>query len=259
MDKKFKQKSNEQFLVSIITPVYNSSKYVQETIHSIQKQTYKNWELLITDDCSEDNSWEIIREMAKSDSRIKAFRLTENSGAGVARNHSLSHAKGKYIAFCDSDDVWHAEKLEKQLKFLRDQDLAFTFSSYQKMNENGVKGGTIEAPQKVSYDDLLKTCSIGCLTAIYDTEKIGKVYMPEIRKRQDYGLWLKIFKRIGSTKGMNEVLANYRERPDSVSGNKIDAAKYHFRVLRDVARVPLTKSWYYFFIYVIAGSLKYIK
>jgi len=246
-------------LVSIITPAYNAERFLSETIDSIIKQTFTNWELLITDDCSNDDTLQLLQEYAKKDKRIKVFQLAVNAGPGVARNNSIKHATGRYIAFCDIDDVWLPEKLEKQVDFLQENDLPFTFSSYQKMNELGEKGGIIKVPDELSYDTLLKTCPIGCLTAIYDTVKIGKVYMPEIRKRQDYGLWLKIFRIIGKSKAMPEVLAYYRIVPNSVSRNKFKAAKYQYRVLREVAEVPATKAWYYFIHYAFSGLFKYLK
>ena len=245
--------------ISIITPTYNSKDFIPQTINSIISQTYRYWELIVTDDCSSDGTWELLQNYSMKDKRIKIFQLEKNSGTGVARNNSIKHATGRYIAFCDSDDVWLPEKLEKQIDFLQKNDLAFTFSSYRKINEMGEIGGVVKALPLVSYNDLLKTCSIGCLTAIYDTEKIGKIYMPEIRKRQDYGLWLKIFKIIGSSKGMDEILALYRVRTNSVSSNKLKAAKYHYKVLREVGKVPLIKAWYYFLHYAFAGFIKYIR
>jgi teichuronic acid biosynthesis glycosyltransferase TuaG len=246
-------------LVSIITPTYNSEKFIEQTLNSIQNQSMQNWELLITDDCSSDGTWELLKQYVVKDNRIKIFQLEKNSGPGVARNNSIKNATGRYIAFCDSDDIWLPGKLQKQIDFLHKNNLAFTFSSYQKINQLDEKGGVVKALPLVTYKNLLKTCSIGCLTAIYDTKKIGKEYMPEIRKRQDYGLWLKIFRKINSTKGMDEVLAYYRVRKDSVSGNKLLAAKYHFKVLREVANVPLIKAWYYFTFYAFSGLIKYLK
>lgn len=245
--------------VSIITPTYNSHQFIEATIQSILNQTYTNWELLITDDCSTDGTWELLQKYQRQDERIKIFKLKRNSGPGIARNNSIKHAQGRFIAFCDSDDQWKPEKLEKQVEFLTTNNLAFTFSAYQKIDEKGEKGGIVNIPNEVNYNHLLKTCPIGCLTAIYDTDKIGKVYMPEIRKRQDYGLWLKIFQIIGSTKGMNENLAYYRVRSNSVSSNKFTAAKYHYKVLRQVGKVPLIKAWYYFLHYALNGVFKYLK
>jgi teichuronic acid biosynthesis glycosyltransferase TuaG len=247
-------------LVSIITPTYNSSQFIEHTINSILQQTYSDWELIITDDCSRDNTYKIINDFAKTDKRIKIFRLDQNSGPAVARNNSLKNANGRYIAFCDSDDMWHPDKLEKQVKFLQDMDLPFTFSSYQKIDENGTLGSVIYAPSSVSYNELLKTCSIGCLTVIFDAAKIGKVYFPEAWKRQeDYGMWLIIFKKIGSAKGMYDVLAIYRERTNSVSSNKLKTARDHYRVLREVANIPHLKASYFFIFYVINGIKKYFK
>lgn len=245
--------------VSIITPTYNSIQFVEETIQSILNQTYQNWEMLITDDCSTDGTWELLQNFAAKDARIKIFQLEHNSGPGVTRNNSLKHASGRFIAFCDSDDLWRPEKLEKQIKFLQKHDLPFTFSSYQKINEFGKKGGIVNVPENLNYNMLLKTCPIGCLTAIYDTEKMGKVYMPEIRKRQDYGLWLKIFKIIHSSKGMNELLADYRVRSNSVSSNKLVASAYHYKVLRKVGKLGRLKSIWYFSQYTFFGILKYLK
>lgn len=245
--------------VSIITPTYNSLQFLEDTLESILNQTYTNWELLITDDCSTDGTWELLQKYQKQDNRIKIFRLERNSGPGVARNNSIKQAQGRFIAFCDSDDLWKSEKLEKQVKFLIEKKIPFTYSAYQKIDFTGTKGGVISVPLKITYKDLLKTCSIGCLTAIYDTHKIGKVLFPEIRKRQDYGLWLKIFQIIHYTTGMKEVLAYYRIRKNSVSSNKLVAAKYHYKVLREVGKVSLFKSWYYFLHYAFNAFFKYLK
>ena len=245
--------------VSIIMATFNSEKFITESIEGILRQTYADWELLITDDCSNDKTWDILETFQTKDERIKLYRLNVNSGPGVARNNSISNAEGRYIAFCDSDDIWFPQKLEKQLDFMKERNLNFTFASYQKITESGEKRGVVYAPGKLTYNDLLKTCSIGCLTAIYDSSKLGKVYMPEIRKRQDYGLWLKIFQKIKVSNGMEEVVAYYRERQKSVSSNKFLAAKYHYKVLRETAGVPLLASFYYLFHYIINGILKFIK
>lgn len=247
-------------LVSIITPSYNSEEFISETIEAILEQSYSNWELLITDDCSQDDTIEIIKDYQKKDDRIKLFRLEKNGGAGVARNNSIKEATGRFIAFCDSDDVWLKDKLEKQVAFMLKNNLPLTYSAYQKMDEKGNKGAIIYPPRKTTFNDLLKTCTIGCLTAIYDTDKIGKRYMPTIRKRQDYGLWLTIFKDIKYTLGLHdEALAHYRVRSNSISSNKFKAAYFHYKVLRVCGEVSLIKSIYYFFHYSIKGVVKYLK
>ncbi len=245
--------------VSIITPTYNSENYISETIDAIIAQSYSNWELLITDDYSDDATWDIISTYADGDERIKVFRLQENGGAGVARNHSIEQASGRYMAFCDSDDLWLPHKLEVQVNFMRERELPFTFSAYQKIDEGGLKGGIVNVPKSLSYDELLRHCPIGCLTVIYDVGRIGKFFMPKIRKRQDYGLWLLIFEEIGSSEAMDQVLAYYRIRKDSISSNKLHAAKYHLEVLRTIGKLKGWRLWYNFFYYAFHGVIKYMK
>ncbi len=238
-------------LVSIITPTYNAAKYVEETINSILVQTYSNWELLITDDCSKDNTLDIIRNYVAKDSRIHLFVLGENSGAAVARNHSISKAKGRYIAFCDSDDRWRPDKLERQLKFMSDNNYDLTFTSYTLVDESGGKiVGVMKCPTSVNYKQLLRSNDIACLTAMYDTRNLGKVYMPLIRKRQDWGLWLKIVKQIGLAYGLQYDLAIYRQG-GGISSNKIEMLKYNYALYHDVEHFSKLKSFellYFHFI-----------
>jgi len=242
-------------LVSIITPTYNSSQYIEETIESIISQTYKNWELLITDDCSSDETFELIKKYSAKDPRIKVFQLTVNSGPGVARNNSIKQAKGRYIAFCDSDDLWQKEKLSKQLKFMKENNVGFSFTGLYHMDENGNLLKKIDVPKKVGYVDLLKKNSIGCLTAMYDSKRIGKKYMPKIGRRQDYALWLKIIKDTQYAYGLNEPLAYYRERKSSISSSKLKLIKYNWLVLREQEKKSFLKSIYYL-SFIIINSLK---
>ncbi|HRS68168.1 MAG TPA: glycosyltransferase, partial [Paludibacteraceae bacterium] len=159
-------------LVSIITPAYNSSKFIEETIQSVLAQTYTDWELLITDDCSTDITLEIVEKYAAQDSRIKFFVLDQNSGAAAARNNSLARAQGKYIAFLDSDDLWLPQKLAWQLSYMQEHDCAFSFSDYTLMNEDGVDlNKVIHAPKKINYHHYLRNTIIGCLTVMIDKEK----------------------------------------------------------------------------------------
>lgn len=221
-------------LVSIITPSYNCASYIKATIQSILSQTYQNWELLITDDCSTDNSREIINGFVSQDSRIKLFILSHNSGAGVARNNSIKEAKGRYIAFCDSDDRWYPEKLEKQLEFMKNNNCSLSYSSYDTCDENDKIMGYVHCLRELNYVRILRDNGIGCLTAIYDAEKIGKHYMPIIRKRQDWCLWIDIIKKHGKALGLQESLALYRVREGSISSNKIDMLRYNFNVYNQV-------------------------
>ncbi|BAI79877.1 glycosyl transferase [Deferribacter desulfuricans SSM1] len=244
-------------LISIITPSYNSEKFISETIKSVLTQTYQYWEMIIVDDCSPDNSNKIIEKFCRKDNRIKLIKLERNSGPAIARNRGIQEARGRYIAFLDADDLWKPDKLEKQLNFMAENKLSFTYSSYDLIDEDGRFLGTFKTKETISYESMLKTCSVGCLTAIYDTKILGKMFMPNILKRQDYGLWLKILKKIRTTKGIIEPLAIYRIRKDSVSSNKLKAALYQWKIYRDVEELSLFKSLYYFINYVYYGIKKY--
>ena len=234
-------------LVSIITPSYNCSSFIGETIKSIQAQTYKNWELLITDDCSPDDSREVIKSFVDKDSRIKLFVLDKNSGAGVARNNSIKAANGKYIAFCDSDDRWYPEKLEKQLSFMKVKDCAMSHTSYMTCDEYDQITGIVVCRKKESLSSMCKDDKMGFLTVIYDTEKVGKVYMPELRKRQDWALKLKVLNICNHAYGMKEPLAYYRKRSDSISSNKRSLIKYNIAVYHEVLGWSKIKSNFFFY------------
>lgn len=242
--------------VSIITPSYNCSSFVSETISSVLSQSFTDWELILVDDCSMDNSVEIIQSFVELDPRVKLIQLSENSGAAVARNKAIDTAEGRYIAFLDSDDIWLSNKLEKQLLFMQSNNYPFAFSAYEKIDFSGNVFGHVGVPHKVSYVDLLKVCSIGCLTAIYDTDYFGKVYMPLIRKRQDMGLWLRLLKIADYAYGLNETTAQYRVHSDSISANKLSAAKFTWRLYREVEGLGLVKASYYFSHYAVRGLLR---
>ena len=244
-------------LVSIITPSYNSSKFIEETIASVQAQTYSHWEMLITDDGSTDNSFEIIKKICKKDSRIKLFSI-KNAGPAVARNNSIKHAKGKYIAFIDSDDLWMSEFLSTSIKFITKSE-GFIFSSYKRCNETTLKEQYKDfiVPENVTYMDILKTNSISCLTAFIDIEKLGKEFMPEVLYRQDMGLWLKYLKKINYAKGIKETLAIYRIRDNSHSRNKKKLLKPQWYFYRHVENLSLVRSVYLMIVWGYRGFKKY--
>lgn len=234
-------------LVSIITPSYNSEAFIEETITSILAQTYTNWELLITDDCSTDRSIEIIKQYCQQDKRIKLFQLSQNSGAGICRNTSIEAAQGRFIAFCDSDDCWYPQKLEKQLAFMHKKKAALSYTAYMTCNEASQITGIVIGRKEESFFSMQCDDGIGCLTAIYDTQEVGKVFMPELRKRQDWGLWLKIMKQCKKAYGMKEPLAIYRIRKNSISRNKLSLVKFNLNVYRKVLGFSLPKAYCYFF------------
>lgn len=246
-------------LVSVIMPSYNSGAFIAEAIRSVLQQTYLNWELLITDDASDDNTVEIVQSFVEQDPRIRLFRIEMNSGVATARNNSISHAKGRFFAFLDSDDCWHPEKLEKQLAFMEQHQCAFSFTAYQLMNANGdISHRTISVPSEISHKQYLKNTIIGCLTVILDKEKIGEFAFPNLRIRQDMALWLTILRDKTNAYGLNEVLAYYRLNPNSISANKVNAAKTVWKVYRELEHLSLAKSIYNFIGYAFKAAKKRI-
>lgn len=221
-------------LVSIITPSFNSEKYISQTILSVQNQSHQNWELLIVDDCSTDETFSILSNFSSQDARIKVFKLDTNSGAGVARNFAIQQASGNYIAFLDADDLWKPEKLEKQLHFMQTQKIPFTFSFYETIDEAGnLRNETITTPSKISYKELYYCNWIGNLTGIYSVDFFEKIPISAIKKRQDWMMWLQIVKHIKTAIPVPESLAYYRVRHDSISASKWKLITYNFKVYRN--------------------------
>ncbi|MCV2485648.1 glycosyltransferase [Flavobacterium sp. SH_e] len=221
-------------LVSILTPTFNTEKFIRLTIESAQNQTYTNWEMILVDDASTDNTVAIIEEFVKNDSRIKLFKLPENRGNGFARNAALEKATGKYIAYLDADDLWFPEKLEKQIQFLKANNLHFTFSFYDSIDEDGNDlNRKVESPNPLTYKQLFFCNYVGNLTAIYDADYFGKIILETSQKRQDWRIWLTILKQIKIAKPVPESLAFYRIRKDSVSSSKFKLIKHNFGVYRE--------------------------
>lgn len=244
----------EQPLVSIIMPSYNSAKTIAESIESVIAQTYQNWELLITDDVSVDNTKDIVRSYCANDNRIKLFELNRNSGAGASRNNSIENSKGDYIAFLDSDDLWFQDKLSTQIVFMKLNNILLSYSAYQKFSSEG-DGGVIIPPSSVTYEQLLTGNVIGCLTAVYNAKILGKRYMPLIRKRQDMGLWLNILRDVDKAYGINEVLAKYRV-DTGMTQNKFNILKWQWIFYREVVGLNFLKTARCFILYAYKGFLK---
>ncbi|HAW7482067.1 TPA: glycosyltransferase family 2 protein [Escherichia coli] len=243
--------------VSIIMPSFNSEKTIQAAIESVRAQTYSSWELIISDDNSSDSTVEIVEKNVLYEPRIILIQHSENRGAGFSRNDAISKARGKYIAFLDSDDIWHEKKLEIQIRFMSERKLALSYTQYQKINMEGVKGKIIIPPGVTSYSELLKSNVIGCLTAVYDQEILGKMYMPLIRKRQDMALWLDILKKIEFAYCVPEVLAFYREGHNSLSSNKIKILSSQWDFYRGHLKFGIFRSVYYFSFYVFKALKKH--
>lgn len=241
----------QQGLVSIIMPTYNSSEALQESIASILNQTYQEWELIVVDDCSGDGTVEILKEQATRDERIITVFLSENHGSGYARNEGISRARGQYIAFLDSDDLWHQEKLFKQLEFMRQEAYGFTFTAYHVFEvEPTQKRRTVNVPEKINYSQLLKNTIIGCLTVIIDRERVGDFRMPLLRARQDTATWLTILKQQEYAYGLAEPLAYYRVSTDSLSSNKWKMLKKNWHMYREQEGLSLLYASYVFSWYV---------
>jgi teichuronic acid biosynthesis glycosyltransferase TuaG len=245
--------------ISIITPLYNSERFIGEAIESVISQTYTNWEMIIVDDCSIDDSVKIVKEYQLKENRIKLFFLSENSGSAVARNKAIEESTGTIIAFLDSDDIWLPNKLDRHVKFMIDKDASFSHTSYGFIDESG---NTISKTYRVSnypigYKDLLKRAEISCLTAMYNVDKLGKVFMPNLRRKQDYGLWLSILNGGVKSIPLDEELAFYRQVKGSATNNKRKLILKHIVFLYKHQNLNVFETAYYFFWYAANGIKKY--
>jgi glycosyltransferase involved in cell wall biosynthesis len=234
-------------LVSIITPMYNNESVIEETISSVIKQTFSNWELVLVDDASSDNTIALIKKQYQKDARIKFFEHLKNKGAAEARNLGTKMAKGKFIAFLDADDLWKEEKLELQLKVFNDTDVDVCFGSYELIDGNS-KGlnKKVNALKSLSYNKLLKANYIGNLTGMYNCEVLGKIYTKDLKKRQDWLLWLETLKRSKNPAlGISETIAYYRISEGSLSSNKANLIKHNYNVYRKGLGFSTVKSSIY--------------
>lgn len=232
--------------ISIVLPLYNSENYISETIKSVLIQTYKDWELIIIDDCSTDNSIEVVKEIQKSEQRIRLIQLNSNSGAAIARNEGIKEAKGEFIAFIDSDDVWQPNKLELQLKVMEEENSTLCHTSYSLFDESGKNMSKQTTCKKyITYSELIKYNWIGTSTVIFNARILGKHYMPDIRNRQDWALWLQLIKHAGRAHFIFIPLVKYTVRSGSISNNKIKLIKYHWFIYRKIEKFSFFKSILY--------------
>ncbi len=224
-------------LVSVITPTYNSEKFISKTIESVLEQSYTNLELILIDDASTDNTREILDKYKKTDPRIVTVFLKENSGSGISRNRGIEIAKGKYLAFVDSDDYWHRDKLILQVGFMQKHNYSFTYTKYAFINESGslVKRYNI-APNQCNYLRLLIQDCIGCSTVMINCDELGKEYMPDLRNRQDWALWLTYVRKSGKAYGLKDPYTFYRMRKGSISSNKVKLLKFHWQIYNKIEK-----------------------
>lgn len=243
-------------LVSIITPTYNCAKFIARTIDSVQAQTYQNWEMIIVDDRSQDNTKEIVEGYMKNDSRIRYYLFNENFGAAVARTTAMSLAKGSYMAFLDSDDIWMPDKLERQIMWMNDNGYVFSCTAYEQIDEDdNLLNRNIKTIKKTDYNRLLLDCPVGNSTVVYDVEKMGKFEVPNIRKRNDDALWLQMLKKEKYIWGMPDVLMKYRIRKDSISSNKFKVIKYHWILYREIEHLSVVRAAFHIFCWCVIKVL----
>ena len=237
-------------LVSIITPVFNSERFIEATIRSVQAQTYPNWEMLVLiDKGTKDTTAEIVNRLSAEDSRIRLVDVPGGRNVSDARNFGFRTAKGKFIAFLDADDIWLPNKLERQLEEMRRTGAALTYTGYRRLTlEGSDMGRKISVPSRLVYADLLKHNPIACLTVVIDQEQTGPLEMGN-DIHEDYSLWLKILRSGHKAVGLNDDLARYRIVPGSRSSNKLLMAAWRWRVYRENERLPIGKAIYYFFWY----------
>lgn len=237
----------KQVKISIISPAYNASKYIAEMIDSVIAQTYQNWELIIVNDCSRDNTAEIVRQYLKREPRVHLIEHTENGGAARARNTALNAASGEYIAFLDCDDQWMPEKLERQIYFMQENDYAITYTGYQLYNsDTEQKGKIIKAKRQMTANAIYKDTSIACLTVMINRNITGDFRMPLIKHTEDNVTWQEILNRGFIAYGLQENLALYRVSHTSMTGNKIKAAREQWNTYRKYYNFSPIKSAYYF-------------
>ncbi len=244
--------------VSIITPCYNSSKFLGETIRSVQNQTFHDWEWIITDDKSSDNSVEILN--AVKDSRIIIIEANKNGGAGHARNLSLEKASGRFITFLDADDYWEPNFLEEMVNFMKKENAELAYSNYARCNEDLVPQiEDFKADKEVTFNNLLKTCRLSLLSSMYDSKRVGKEFFPEGSKREDHVMWLNLLKKIPVGKPLPKTMAKYRMHSTSVSRKKTNIIKDQYLVYKDFMKFSTLKSLYYTANWAINGFMKYSK
>lgn len=251
-------------LVSIIMPSYNCGNLIEETIRSVQTQTYQNWELIVYDDNSTDDTVKRVSAMLEKDDRIQLFCNVYNSGAAVSRNNALRHAKGRWIAFLDSDDLWEPTKLEEQIAFMEENGYAFSYTSYQEIDiDSNPTGVFVTGPKHVTKQGMFAFCWPGCLTVMYDASKIGLIQIEDIKKNNDYAMWLKVCRKADCYL-LDECLAKYRRgRAGSVSTHGImTMIGWHYRLWFEAERMNPVAALWYTGLNLVCGfykKMKYVK
>ena len=246
-------------LVSIITPSYQTASFIAETIESVLAQTYTNWEMIIVDDCSTDATDEVVAPYL-GDSRIRYLKNEKNSGAAVSRNRALREAKGRWIAFLDSDDLWSPKKLEKQIAFMEENHYAFSYTKYEEIGENSKSlGAYVSGPKRITKFGMHQYCWVGCLTVMYDRKVAGLVQIQDIRKNNDYAMWIEVCKKADCYL-LNEQLAKYRKRSGSISRHGImTMIGWHYKLWHEAVGMNPVMAWVYTGMNLVCGFYKRIR
>ena len=246
-------------LVSIITPSYQTASFIAETIESVLAQTYTNWEMIIVDDCSTDATDEVVAPYL-GDSRIRYLKNEKNSGAAVSRNRALREAKGRWIAFLDSDDLWSPKKLEKQIAFMEENHYAFSYTEYEEIGENSKSlGAYVSGPKRIAKFGMYQYCWVGCLTVMYDRKVAGLVQIQDIRKNNDYAMWIEVCKKADCYL-LNEQLAKYRKRSGSISRHGImTMIGWHYKLWHEAVGMNPVMAWVYTGMNLVCGFYKKIR
>ncbi|HDR51397.1 MAG TPA: glycosyltransferase [Mariniphaga anaerophila] len=240
-------------LVSIITPTFDSAAFLPQTAASVRSQTHQNWEWLITDDFSQDGTWEMAQALCASDSRIKAVRNDANRGPAFSRNRSMDRTKGQFFAFLDADDLWLPDKLEQHLNFMIADSIRFSFTAFEIIDRNGQTTGKVvdgKSRTSVNYEDMLrKKATMGCSTVMIERDLVGDARMPELRTGQDYAFWLALLRTGITAACLPSGLTQYRIVPGSISRNKIGKARRQWQIYRECEQLGLGKSLECFMFY----------
>lgn len=254
-----KVEKNTQQLISIIMPAYNCEKYISEAVVTVIRQTYVNWELIVIDDGSSDNTTNILKKIENNDDRIQIYLNEENQGVSYTRNKGVSLAKGEWIAFLDSDDLWTAEKLQKQIELVEKEEADFLFTGSSFIDEAGnYFKGTFEVPQYVSYKSLKTHNVISCSSVLLKKKLLKDIKMERDDMHEDYAVWLRILRKGIIAHGVNEPLLIYRISPNSKSGNKLKTVKMTYKVFRFIGYSQVN-STYYMFRHLLGSVKKYRK
>lgn len=245
--------------VSIITPTYNCARFIAQTIESVQAQTFADWEMIISDDCSTDDTLKVIEPYLNSDARIKYICNDKNSGAAITRNNALRVAQGRWIAFLDSDDLWMPEKLEQQIAFMESNDYAFSYHEYEEISEAGEPLGVyVSGKRRVGKFDMFACCWPGCLAVMYDAKRIGLVQINDVRKNNDTAMWLKVVRKADCYL-LKSNLARYRRRQGSITPPSIkERILWHYRLFRDAEQMGVVGSAFWMCVNIVGNLYKKI-